>query len=392
MRHAPDQDCGERFVMQSNFIYAERAMPVAGPHVVIDRTHLGRRASGIERITRELFSDERLAPLPVRGTAGGAGRLTTILRQMVLNPLDAFSRPGNLWVFSGFPPSPAFALAADRSILYVHDLFLVERPGDLNRAARVYMAPNFRLALRRFRFFLANSATTAQRLRPHVQDTAQVLVHRPPSHDLLGLAPLAARPRLAADGPLAIGMIGTIEPRKNYRAAVAVRAGLEARLGRPVELHIVGRTGWGPDADALAGEPRVRLHGFVDDAAMVDLVGRWSLFLSTSHDEGLGLPLMEIQHAGLPVAAPDAPVFREVLGRSGTLIDPADPAGASAALAALLGDPGFAERARDAARANIARWNDLAAADHAAVVAFLSARLAALDRSGTADRQAGAAA
>jgi hypothetical protein len=85
-------------------------------------------------------------------------------------------------------------------------------------------------------------------------------------------------------------------------------------------------------------------------------------------------------------------VFREVLGRSGTLIDPADPAGASAALAALLGDPGFAERARDAARANIARWNDLAAADHAAVVAFLSARLAALDRSGTADRQAGAAA
>ena len=220
-------------------------MPADAPCVVIDRTHLGRRASGIERITRELFSEASLAPLAVRGTPSGAGRLATMLRQMVLNPLDAFTRPDSLWVFSGFPPSPAFALAADRSILYVHDLFLVERPADLNRAARYYMAPNFRLALRRFRCFLANSEATARRLAPYIEGDARVLLYRPPAHDVLGLASAGA---MAASGPVGdgfpgavrIGMIGTIEPRKNYGAALAIRAALEARLRRPVELHVVG--------------------------------------------------------------------------------------------------------------------------------------------------------
>ena len=46
------------------------------------------------------------------------------------------------------------------------------------------------------------------------------------------------------------------------------------------------------------------------------------VYLCTSHDEGLGLPLLEAQFAGLPIVAPDKPVFREVLAGSGTFIDP----------------------------------------------------------------------
>ncbi len=42
--------------------------------LVLDLTHLGRRASGLERITEELFSDEPLRPLPVEGFgASGTG-------------------------------------------------------------------------------------------------------------------------------------------------------------------------------------------------------------------------------------------------------------------------------------------------------------------------------
>ena len=113
---------------------------------------------------------------------------------------------------------------------------------------------------------------------------------------------------------------------------------------------------------------------------MPALVRTWSLFLSTSHDEGLGLPLLEIQHAGLPIAAPDAPVFREVLGQSGTFIDPADAGGAAAALAAILEDPEGSHRAQQAGRRNVDRWNALAEADRLAVVDLLARRLAALRR------------
>jgi hypothetical protein len=38
------------------------------------------------------------------------------------------------------------------------------------------------------------------------------------------------------------------------------------------------------------------------------------------------LPLLEAQYAGLPIIAPDAAIFREVLGESGIHIDTADPA------------------------------------------------------------------
>ena len=353
-------------------------MAAAEPCIVIDQTHLGRRASGIERITRELFSPETLAPLSVRGTRGGAGRLATALRQLVLNPLDALRHPRSVWVFSGFPPSPAFGRLAGRSVLYVHDLFLIERAADLNRAGRLYMAPSFRAALRSFRWFLANSATTADRLRPHVQSGASIVLYRPPSRDVLGLGSRPAAPPPAAGDPVRIGMIGTIEPRKNYPAALALRQALAARLGRPVELHVVGRRGWGPDADRLAASPDVHLHGFVDDAAMPALVASWTLYLSTSHDEGLGLPLLEVQHAGLPVVASDVPVFREVLGRSGTFIDPADTGVAAERVAGLVAAIDAGRHDATAGARNITRWNDLAAVDHASVIELLSGRLAAL--------------
>jgi glycosyltransferase involved in cell wall biosynthesis len=350
------------------------------PCVVIDRTHLGRRASGMERITRDLFSPESLRPLNVQGSRLGAGRLTTMLRQLVLNPLDALRHPRTVWIFSGFPPSPAFGRLAHRSVLYVHDLFLIEREADLNRAGRYYMAPSFRAALRQFQWFFANSATTAERLRRHIGPSASVLLYRPPARDTLGLADLRGPRPDAGAGPLKIGMIGTVEPRKNYGAALAIRAALAARIGRPVELHVIGRTGWGPDAVLLAQEPDVHRHGFVEDSAIPGLVADWDLFLSTSHDEGLGLPLLEVQHAGLPIVAPDIPVFREVLGESATLVNPAAPAEAAERIDAILRGPDARDRAREAGRLNIARWNRLAADDHAAVLVLLSALLATLDK------------
>ncbi len=59
--------------------------------LVVDRTHLGRRASGIERITEDLFSDAALEPLRVEGLAA-AGRLSIILRQRIHAHLRPFRK------------------------------------------------------------------------------------------------------------------------------------------------------------------------------------------------------------------------------------------------------------------------------------------------------------
>ena len=93
----------------------------------------------------------------------------------------------------------------------------------------------------------------------------------------------------------------------------------------------------------------------------------------TSHDEGLGLPLLEAQYAGLPVVAPDRPVFREVLGASGLLVEPTQAEAAAAAIAASL-TPGWRARSCAAAAVNLTRWNNAAKADRDTVVAMLSRR------------------
>jgi glycosyltransferase involved in cell wall biosynthesis len=90
------------------------------------------------------------------------------------------------------------------------------------------------------------------------------------------------------------------------------------------------------------------------------------------HDEGLGLPLLEVQYAGLPVVAPDAPVFREALGSSGWFIDPSDADAAAQLILARLGETESRAAAARAAEANLIRWNAAAATDFVRVASILA--------------------
>jgi glycosyltransferase involved in cell wall biosynthesis len=369
-----------RALREPNPAVRRQAVPQVGV-VRIDRSHMARRASGIERITDDLFSGAALTPLGVSGTAASRGRLRMMVRQIIGNPTSAALHPTQLWVFPGYPPSPAFALMPERAVLYVHDLFLITRAHDLNRAARLYMAPLFRFAIRRLRHFLVNSQTTRDQLLPHVRRDAEVLLYRPAVRNVFGLRPRAGHSPPPETEPLIVGSLGTVEPRKNFVAAATICAALGRALRRPVELHIIGRPGWGDDFAILSRTPAVRLHGFLDDTAARDVIARFDLFLCTSHDEGLGLPLLEMQYGGMPIVAPDQPVFRETLADSGTFVDPAHADQAAAAIVALLANLDWRPRAAMAAAANLARWNAQAAADRINVVAFLAGL--AGDRPGT---------
>ncbi len=352
---------------------------ISGPALVVDRTHLGRRASGIERITEELFSAVALAPLPVAGWDAAGSKPSMVLNQRLRIPAAALAHRDKLWLFPGYPPSPWMTWMPERTIFYVHDLFLLTRQDELNRSAKLYMVRPFRAALARLRYFLANSQTTADALRAAVRPEATVLPYRPAIRNVFGLSD--QHPVAADDRPLVVGAMGTIEPRKNFVGAARLCESLGRALGRPVELHIIGRRGWGDDASILERQPHVRLKGFLDDDAARAVIDGFDLFLCSSHDEGLGLPLLEMQFAGLLVVAPDKPVFREVLGTSGLLVDMADPESAARTVAGRLAEPGWQARSRAQAAANILRWNRQAAQDRDTVIAFLEARLAALDPS-----------
>jgi glycosyltransferase involved in cell wall biosynthesis len=107
-------------------------------------------------------------------------------------------------------------------------------------------------------------------------------------------------------------------------------------------------------------ERRVRLVDYVSDE---DLEGLWALAAVAAFPtlaEGFGLPVLEAMAHGVPVAASDLPVLREVGGDLPHWFDPHDPAAAAAAIAAALADP--AAGAAGPARAARFSWAETARA------------------------------
>ncbi|RZK93627.1 MAG: glycosyltransferase [Methylobacterium sp.] len=338
-----------------------------GP-IYLDQTHVRGHVTGIERVALDQFTPAMLGgavrPLRSRSIPG------MILAQQLGLPLHAAREPEAQFVMAGFPPGPLMAPFAERCILCVYDTFLLDRPEDLAWKSRLYMAPAFRYAMRWGRRFLVISRKTGADLRRHCADDALVALLRPAVRDVFGLDGLPGPAAYRPEAPLRMLAIGTIEPRKDYPAAIALAAALN-RAGVPAELHIVGRLGWGRHAFLDDPPPFLTWHGYVGDDALRTLAASAHLLLSTSKAEGLGLPLLEIQHGGLPVVAPDDAVFREVLGESGLFLRPGDPEGAASALIQAIRSGRLAEAAADA-RANVARWNRLAARDAEAFRGYLA--------------------
>jgi glycosyltransferase involved in cell wall biosynthesis len=341
--------------------------------IYVDHTHLGRHVTGLERITLELFSPSALAPLDVVPvTARGTRQM--IQRQTLGLPLR-LAAASSLLLCPGFPPSPLLRPFAARVLPYIHDVFLLSRPVDLNLRARLYMAAPFRLALRSYPRFLANSSDTREKLAVHCRPDAAITLYRPPVRNVFGLNAGARADRESHSRGLRLVALGTVEPRKNFVAAAKVVAALQ-ELGFPdARLDIVGRQGWGEDWSVLGARPDVALHGYQPEDRVRALLADADIFICTSHEEGLGLPLLEAQYAGLPIVAPDAAIFREVLGDSAIFVAPSDPKAAAAKIAGVLADDGWRSRYMAQDAQNLARWNALAGADRDAVVTLI-ARLA----------------
>jgi glycosyltransferase involved in cell wall biosynthesis len=336
--------------------------------IYVDHTHLGRHVTGLERVTLELFSAAALAPLDiVPVTARGTRQMVT--KQTFELPMRMAASSSSILLCPGFPPSPLLRPFASRVLPYIHDIFLLSRPADLNRRARLYMAAPFRLALQRYPRFLANSNNTSRRLAAHCRPDAVITLYRPPVRNVFDLESNG----LERDArPLRLVALGTVEPRKNFVAAARITSALRERNFPDATLDIIGRRGWGDDWRMLETFPGVTLHGYRPGGGVRQLLREADIFICTSHDEGLGLPLLEAQYGGLPIVAPDTAVFREVLGVSGIFVDPADPVAAATMIEATLSHRHWRSRHAALAAQNLKRWNALAAADRDAVIDLIA--------------------
>jgi glycosyltransferase involved in cell wall biosynthesis len=149
--------------------------------------------------------------------------------------------------------------------------------------------------------------------------------------------------------------VGAKRPHKNQ--ALLVRA--MPQLPRSTRLVLAGHPE--PYEGSLRELAR-ELHVddrivFADRVSDEELEGLWSIASVAAVPtlaEGFGLPLLEAMARGVPVAASDLPVLREVGESWPTYFDPSDPADATRAILYLLNNPPDPELGR--ARAGRFSW------------------------------------
>jgi glycosyltransferase involved in cell wall biosynthesis len=76
-----------------------------------------------------------------------------------------------------------------------------------------------------------------------------------------------------------------------------------------------------------------------------------------SLNEGFGIPILEAQQAGIPVACSDLSSLPEVAGEGARLFDPRQPADIAAVLGDLAVDGDLCHRLIRAGRANLERFD-----------------------------------
>lgn len=207
-------------------------------------------------------------------------------------------------------------------IIRCHDLFPITNPIWFTAKSRIRFSHALKKVQKRD-LFLCNSQYTSNQIREVLgwDDISCVVFHPPRRHleeKKCGMCDACCErsPRGSF-----ILMVGTIEPRKNYK--MAIRGFLDSEL--IPKMIIVGNRGWKRRSSfGLSTSSRILLYEKVCDGALRELYKTCKAFLSASIDEGFNLPLQEAREHGARCIVSDTPVHRELHPDMRNFFDPRD--------------------------------------------------------------------
>lgn len=159
-------------------------------------------------------------------------------------------------------------------------------------------------------------------------------------------AELRARVRLG-DAPLVLS-VSQKRPHKNLLRLVSAMAEVRRRVpgavlvlpGNPTEHERELRA----HAAALKLADAVAFLGYVDPADLEGLYAAASCFVIASINEGFGIPVLEAQRRGLPVACSNVSALPEAAGPGARYFNPYDEADMARAIADVMTDRALAAR------------------------------------------------
>jgi glycosyltransferase involved in cell wall biosynthesis len=124
-------------------------------------------------------------------------------------------------------------------------------------------------------------------------------------------------------------VVGTREPRKNFKTVAEAYTSLPGALRNQFPLLWVGASGWGdlslsPAIERAKDMGQIRIIGYIPDRDLAALYRNTILFVMPSIYEGFGMPVVEALACGAHVAVSRIPVFEEIAGAYARYVDPMD--------------------------------------------------------------------
>ncbi|MCM3876736.1 MAG: glycosyltransferase family 4 protein [Thermoanaerobaculia bacterium] len=307
------------------------------------------------------------------------GELVAVRRSISALKPDAFHAPH--YVVPFFPPQA--------TVVTIHDLMHLTRPEHATPAKRVYARWMIGRALRLSARVIAVSESTKKEILAFGPEWGGKVVVIPNGvrEDFLergrerataltlpvpAAAPSPSSPfkESSSSSSSYLLFLGNDKPHKNLDGLLRAWPGVRA-VHPALSLVLAGvEAGRTLPEGAMAA-------GWVPDGDLPALVADARALVLPSFAEGFGLPVIEAQAAGTPVACSDIPALREAAGDAAVFFDPHDAASIADALNMLLGDEEKRGFLRKVGRERAAQftWTHVAEQTAAVYEAILSSPL-----------------
>jgi glycosyltransferase involved in cell wall biosynthesis len=237
----------------------------------------------------------------------------------------------------------------------VHDLIFERYPQHHKMTNRAFLRVGMPLFVRAATRIIAVSRHTARDLVElyQVPESKIEVIYEGVDKEFRPATPdqiTAIRSRYSPDRPYLL-MVGTLEPRKNHRLALAALAQLKA-AGYPHRLLIAGGKGWlfepiAAQVEQLGLAHDVTFSGYVPASDLPGLYSAADALLMPSQYEGFGLPILEAMACGTPVICSRASSLPELAGDAALLVPPDDAGALVHAIRQVIDQPDRASSMRE---------------------------------------------